>query len=85
MEKVPYGGRGGRQFRKSGYPGRGGEEPETDLFNFVDVILNMPDAPSLKFIAAKMAKVLFVMTITYFVLMAMYFAAEVKMQYSISS
>ncbi|KAK5820970.1 hypothetical protein F5H01DRAFT_339705 [Linnemannia elongata] len=76
MEKVPYGGRGGRQFRKSGYPGRGGEEPETDLFNFVDVILNMPDAPSLKFIAAKMAKVLFVMTITYFVLMAMYFAAE---------
>ena len=47
MEKVPYGGRGGRQFRKSGYPGREGEEPETDLFNFVDVILNMPDAPSL--------------------------------------
>lgn len=76
LEKVPYGGRGGRQFRKSGYPGREGEEPETDLFNFVDVILNMPDAPSLKFIAAKMAKVLFVMTITYFALMAMYFAAE---------
>lgn len=78
MAKVPNGGRGGRQYRKSGYPGRNGEEPETDLFNFVDVIVNMPDTPSLKFIAAKMAKVLFVMTITYFALMAMYFAAEVK-------
>ncbi|KAG0285310.1 hypothetical protein BGZ96_010397 [Linnemannia gamsii] len=76
MAKVPNGGRGGRQYRKSGYPGKDGEEPETDLFNFVDVIVNMPDTPSLKFIAAKMAKVLFVMTITYFALMAMYFAAE---------
>ncbi|KAF9134467.1 hypothetical protein BGW39_006927 [Mortierella sp. 14UC] len=76
MEKVPFGGRGGRKYRKSGYPGRDGEEPETDLFNFVDVILNMPDAPSMKFIATKMAKVLLLMTITYFGLMAMYFAAE---------
>ncbi|KAF9906197.1 hypothetical protein EC991_000909 [Linnemannia zychae] len=36
----------------------------------------MPDAPSMKFIVTKMVKVLFVMTITYFGLMAMYFAAE---------
>ncbi|KAG0376622.1 hypothetical protein BGX24_007480 [Mortierella sp. AD032] len=76
MKKVPYGGRGGLHYRKSGYPGRNGEEPETDLFNFVDVILNMPDAPSMKVIVTKMVKVLLLMTITYFGLMAMYFAAE---------
>ncbi|KAG0208108.1 hypothetical protein BGX33_006461 [Mortierella sp. NVP41] len=76
LEKAPYENQGGRHYRKSGYPGKNGEEPETNLFNFVDVMLNMPDIPNWKVIAMKMAKVLILMTITYFALMAMYFAAE---------
>ncbi|KAF9922573.1 hypothetical protein FBU30_007308 [Linnemannia zychae] len=39
-------------------------------------MINMPDTPSLKAIVTKMLKTLLLMTIMYFALMAMYFAAE---------
>ncbi|KAF9930453.1 hypothetical protein BGZ67_005822 [Mortierella alpina] len=62
--------------RKSGVPGRNGEEPETDLFNFVGIMLDMPKQPTWRVVIIKLAKALSVMTISYFVLMALYFGAE---------
>ncbi|KAG0371352.1 hypothetical protein BGZ54_005476 [Gamsiella multidivaricata] len=62
--------------RKTGVPGKGGEEPETDLFNFVNIMLDMPEKPTWKQVIIKAAKVLVVMTVSYFGLMALYFGAE---------
>ncbi|KAG0084831.1 hypothetical protein BGZ92_009530 [Podila epicladia] len=62
--------------RKRGVPGKDGEEPETDMFNFVDIMLDMPDEPTWHLVIVKLLKVLAVMTISYFALMALYFAAE---------
>ncbi|KAG0030195.1 hypothetical protein BGZ81_002963 [Podila clonocystis] len=62
--------------RKGGVPGKDGEEPETDMFKFVDIMLDMPDKPSWRLVIIKLLKVLAVMTISYFALMALYFAAE---------
>ncbi|KAG0046666.1 hypothetical protein BGZ83_008195, partial [Gryganskiella cystojenkinii] len=62
--------------RKTGIPGLNGEEPETNPFNFVDIMLNMPDHPSWRFLWTKMAKALALMTVSYFILMSMYFGAS---------
>ncbi|KAG0343568.1 hypothetical protein BG004_005210 [Podila humilis] len=62
--------------RKRGIPGKNGEEPETDMFNFVDIMLDMPEEPTWRGVIIKMLKVLAVMTISYFALMSLYFAAE---------
>ncbi|KAG0024944.1 hypothetical protein BGZ82_010297 [Podila clonocystis] len=62
--------------RKRGVPGKDGEEPETDMFKFVDIMLDMPDEPTWRLVIIKLLKVLAVMTISYFALMALYFAAE---------
>ncbi|KAF9180097.1 hypothetical protein BGZ50_006469 [Haplosporangium sp. Z 11] len=67
---------GSRRPRKTGIPGKNGEEPETNVFNFVDIILNMPKDPSWQQVAMKLLKVLALLTIAYFALMALYFAAE---------
>ena len=64
--------------RKRGVPGKDGEEPETDMFNFVDIMLDMPEEPTWRLVIIKLLKVLAVMTISYFALMALYFAAEVN-------
>ncbi|KAF9952396.1 hypothetical protein BGZ72_006323 [Mortierella alpina] len=61
---------------KTGVPGKDGEEPETDVFKFVDIILDMPDNPTGLQVTMKMLKMLAIMTIAYFALMALYFAAE---------
>ncbi|KAF9390152.1 hypothetical protein CPC16_005300 [Podila verticillata] len=66
----------GQRSRKRGVPGKDGEEPETDMFNFVDIMLNMPEEPTWRLVIIKLLKVLAVMTISYFTLMALYFAAE---------
>ncbi|KAG0210566.1 hypothetical protein BGX28_009202 [Mortierella sp. GBA30] len=63
-------------YRKTGVPGKNGEEPETDLFNFVDIMLDMPERPTWSVVVNKLAKVLLVMTVSYFGLMALYFGAE---------
>ncbi|KAG0330888.1 hypothetical protein BG000_011384 [Podila horticola] len=65
-----------RGSRKRGVPGKDGEEPETDMFKFVDIMLDMPDEPTWRMVIIKLLKVLTVMTISYFALMALYFAAE---------
>ncbi|KAI1314543.1 hypothetical protein EDD11_002018 [Mortierella claussenii] len=65
--------------RKSGVPGKNGQEPETDLFNFVNIMLNMPETPTWRQVVIKLAKVLAVMAISYFSLMALYFGAEVRL------
>lgn len=70
----------GQGSRKRGVPGKDGEEPETDMFNFVDIMLNMPEEPTWRLVIIKLLKVLAVMTISYFALMALYFAAEVNMR-----
>ncbi|KAF9363040.1 hypothetical protein BGX34_005017 [Mortierella sp. NVP85] len=62
--------------RKTGKPGKGGQEPETDMFKYVEVMLDMPENPSWWQVVVKLAKVLAVMTIAYYGLMALYFAAE---------
>lgn len=67
-----------RGSRKRGVPGKDGEEPETDMFKFVDIMLDMPDEPTWRLVIIKLLKVLTVMTISYFALMALYFAAEVN-------
>ncbi|KAG0253516.1 hypothetical protein BG011_006330 [Mortierella polycephala] len=67
---------GSRRPRKTGVPGKDGEESETNVFNFVDIMLNMPENPSWKQVVMKLLKVLSLMTIAYFALMALYFAAE---------
>ncbi|KAG0257784.1 hypothetical protein BG011_003762 [Mortierella polycephala] len=64
--------------RKSGVPGRNGEEPETNIFNFVDVMLHMPEESDWKLVLKKLLKILLVMTVSYFALMSLYFAAEYK-------
>ncbi|KAF8985074.1 hypothetical protein BGZ46_006036 [Entomortierella lignicola] len=61
---------------KTGIPGKDGEEPETNLFDFVHIMLNMPEEPTWKQVISKLLKVLVVMTISYLALMAMYYAAE---------
>ncbi|CAO3565435.1 unnamed protein product [Mortierella alpina] len=72
--KGVFGFKSGQQ--KTGVPGKNGEEPETDVFKFVDIILNMPDHPTGRQVTWKLLKVLVVMTFAYFALMALYFAAE---------
>ncbi|KAF9410000.1 hypothetical protein BGZ94_001788 [Podila epigama] len=67
-----------QRYRKRGVPGKQGEEPETDMFNFVDIMLDMPEEPTWRFVIIKLFKVLAVMTVSYFALMALYFAAEFK-------
>ncbi|KAF9291089.1 hypothetical protein BGZ68_005185 [Mortierella alpina] len=62
--------------RKTGVPGTNGEEPETDLFNFVGIMLDMPKQPTWRIVISKLVKALFVMTLSYFGLMALYFGAE---------
>ncbi|KAF8930886.1 hypothetical protein BGZ58_007957 [Dissophora ornata] len=74
-ERYPFSHGHGAQ-RKSGVPGRNGEEPETDMFNFVNIMMDMPDEPTWRQVLVKMAKVLAVMTISYLALMSLYFAAE---------
>ncbi|KAF9586010.1 hypothetical protein BGW38_010476 [Lunasporangiospora selenospora] len=78
--ETNFGGYGGYNSyggaKKTGIPGRNGEEPETNVFNFISVILDMPERPSWKQTILKLAKALAVLTISYFLLMALYFAAE---------
>ncbi|KAF9284551.1 hypothetical protein BGZ68_004618 [Mortierella alpina] len=74
--KGVFGYRNGPRLQKTGVPGKNGEEPETDVFKFVDIILDMPDHPTGLQVARKMLKMLTMMTIAYFALMALYFAAE---------
>ncbi|KAG0227203.1 hypothetical protein BGX31_007064 [Mortierella sp. GBA43] len=71
-------GHGSSGPRKTGTPGKDGREPETDLFNFVDIMLDMPERPTWGQVFLKLTKVLIVMSIAYFGLMALYFAAEFK-------
>ncbi|KAI1321296.1 hypothetical protein EDD11_006632 [Mortierella claussenii] len=81
---LPYSGGHGRagsagkdqEYRKTGIPGRNGEEPETNVFNFVDIMMNMPENPSWQQIIKKLLKTMAVMTISYFLLMSLFFAAE---------
>lgn len=47
------------------------------MFKFVEIMLEMPEKPSWWQVVIKLAKVLAVMTIAYYGLMALYFAAEV--------
>ncbi|KAF9908129.1 hypothetical protein BX616_000233 [Lobosporangium transversale] len=65
-----------KHLHKTGIPGRSGEEPETDLFNFVEIMLAMPEKPTWTQVIIKLIKVLVVMSIAYFALMALYFGAE---------
>ncbi|KAF9164549.1 hypothetical protein BGX20_000901, partial [Mortierella sp. AD010] len=76
--KVPYysGYVDDEDRRKTGIPGRNGEEPETNLFNFVNIMVNMPSKPKLNQVVNKLLKILAIMTMSYFLLMALYFAAE---------
>ncbi|KAF9905810.1 hypothetical protein EC991_001286 [Linnemannia zychae] len=62
--------------RKKGMPGKDGRQPETDMFNFVDTMLDMPENPKWSQVIAKLFKVLAVMCVCYFGLMALYFGAE---------
>lgn len=64
--------------RKKGLPGKDGREPETDMFNFVDTMLDMPVNPTWSQVIVKLLKVLVVMCVCYFGLMALYFGAEVS-------
>ncbi|KAF9934843.1 hypothetical protein FBU30_010816 [Linnemannia zychae] len=64
--------------RKKGLPGKDGREPETDLFNFVDTMLDMPEEPTWSLVMAKLLKVLAVMCVCYYGLMALYFGAEFR-------
>ncbi|GJJ74697.1 ABC-2 type transport system permease protein [Entomortierella parvispora] len=70
-DMVPEKGAG-----KSGVPGKNGEAPETDLFKYVGIMLDLPEDPTWREIGIKMLKVLAVMTVSYFALMALYFGAE---------
>ncbi|KAF9113282.1 hypothetical protein BGX27_001874 [Mortierella sp. AM989] len=76
--KVPYSGGFEGEYgpRKTGIPGRNGEEPETNLFNFVNIMVIMPENPKIRHVVSKLLKILAVMTLSYFLLMALYFAAE---------
>ncbi|KAF9572205.1 hypothetical protein EC968_010142 [Mortierella alpina] len=74
--KGVFGYRRGPRTQKTGVPGKNGEEPETDVFKFVDIILDMPDSPTGLQVAGKMLQMLVMMTVAYFALMALYFAAE---------
>ncbi|KAF9437516.1 hypothetical protein BGZ76_000390 [Entomortierella beljakovae] len=65
-------------YRRTGIPGRDGEEPETDLFNFINIIVGMPYNPKIKQVVTKLLKILAFMTVSYFLLMALYFAAEFR-------
>ncbi|KAF9136230.1 hypothetical protein BGW39_003675 [Mortierella sp. 14UC] len=62
--------------RKKGLPGKDGRQPETDMFNFVDTMLDMPEDPKWSQVVVKLLKVLAVMCVCYFGLMALYFGAE---------
>ncbi|KAF9090262.1 hypothetical protein BGX23_006134 [Mortierella sp. AD031] len=62
--------------RKKGVPGKDGQAPETDMFNFVDIMLDMPEDPTWRQVIVKLLKVMAVMCICYFSLMALYFGAE---------
>ncbi|KAF9358771.1 hypothetical protein BGX34_008776 [Mortierella sp. NVP85] len=72
--KVPFNGFNGHF--KSGVPGRDGEEPETNIFKYIGIMLDIPDNPTTRQVVFKLLKVLVVMTVSYFALMALYFAAE---------
>lgn len=61
----------------TGIPGKNGEVPETDMFKFVGIMLDLPEEPTWRQINIKFLKVLAVMTVSYFCLMALYFGAEV--------
>ncbi|KAF9436871.1 hypothetical protein BGZ76_002713 [Entomortierella beljakovae] len=67
---------GNHHHKQSGVPGKNGEEPETDMFNFVNIMLSMPEKPTWREVIIKLLKVLVVMAISYLALMALYFAAE---------
>ena len=77
--KVPLNGFTGPV--KSGVPGRDGEEPETNIFKYIGIMLDIPDNPTTWQVVFKLLKVLVVMTVSYFALMALYFAAEVSLGY----
>ncbi|KAF9583721.1 hypothetical protein BGW38_008767 [Lunasporangiospora selenospora] len=76
LEKHSYPGLDGSATRKKGIPGKDGEEPETDMFNFIDIMLDMPERPRGTQVFLKLIKVLVVMSVSYFALMALYFGAE---------
>ncbi|KAF9390381.1 hypothetical protein CPC16_005119 [Podila verticillata] len=61
---------------KTGYPGRNGEEPETDPFQFLDIMMDMPRNPSWRQVVTKLCMALAILATSYFVLMALYFSAE---------
>ncbi|KAF9974889.1 hypothetical protein BGZ73_001629 [Actinomortierella ambigua] len=71
--------------RKTGVPGKNGQEPETDLFNFIDIMLDMPERPEWHEVMKTLAKVLVVMAVSYFALMALYFAAEFQADQSLDN
>ncbi|KAG0259445.1 hypothetical protein DFQ27_004065 [Actinomortierella ambigua] len=71
--------------RKTGVPGKNGQEPETDLFNFIDIMLDMPERPGWHEVMMTLAKVLVVMAVSYFALMALYFAAEFQADQSLGN
>ncbi|KAG0348402.1 hypothetical protein BG004_005243 [Podila humilis] len=64
------------RIRKTGYPGKNGEEPATDPFQFLDIMMDMPLNPNWKQIIFKLCTGLAALTISYFALMALYFSAE---------
>lgn len=66
--------------KKTGCPGRNGEEPETDPFQFLDIMIGMPRNPSWRQVIAKLCTALAILTTSYFALMALYFSAEVQTQ-----
>ncbi|GJJ75153.1 ABC-2 type transport system permease protein [Entomortierella parvispora] len=65
-----------RPKRKTGVPGLNGEEPETNPFNFIDIMLDMPYSPTWREVWTKMGKALTILTLSYFTLMALYFGAS---------
>lgn len=64
--------------QKTGYPGRNGEEPETDPFQFLNIMMDMPRNPSWRQVFTKLCTALAILTTSYFALMALYFSAEVQ-------
>jgi len=71
-------GRPTRPKRKTGVPGLNGEEPETNPFNFIDIMLDMSYRPSWREVWTKMGKAVTLLTFSYFCLMALYFGASVR-------
>ncbi|KAF9964904.1 hypothetical protein BGZ70_005745 [Mortierella alpina] len=71
--------------QKSGVPGRNVGEPETDLFSVVEIMLDMPEHPTWREVSIKLARALAVLTVGYFLLMALYFGAEFQSEHQMKN